>query len=110
MVRTKNTARKSIGGSQDRRVPKKRLVAGDKPENRPLKRRRFKPGTRALMEIRRYQKSHSLLLRKLPFVRVVREICQRFSPGDLQFRWQAAALNALQEATEDYLVHLFEDA
>jgi histone H3/H4 len=60
------------------------------------------------MEIRRYQKSTDLLLRKLPFARLVRELTQRYNNTGL--RWQAEALLALQEASEQYLVHLFEDA
>ncbi|XP_033731369.1 histone H3.3-like isoform X1 [Pecten maximus] len=70
---------------------------------------RYRPGTRALMEIRRYQKTTDLLLRKLPFSRVVREIVQNKHPG-LALRWEATAIMALQEAAEAYLVHLFEDA
>jgi histone H3 len=58
-----------------------------------------------LREIRRYQKSTELLIRKLPFQRLVREISQEFKP-DLRF--QSAALLALQEASESYLVGLFE--
>jgi histone H3/H4 len=68
----------------------------------PLK----KTGTVALREIRRYQKSTELLIRKLPFQRLVREIAQDFK-NDLRF--QSSAINALQEAAEDYLVSLFED-
>ena len=60
----------------------------------------------ALREIRRYQKGTELLLRKLPFARLVREIAQDFK-SDLRF--QAKALEALQHATEDYAVGLFED-
>ena len=67
---------------------------------------RFRPGTVALREIRRYQKSTELLVRKLPFQRLVREIAQDFKT-DLRF--QAAAVAALQEAAEAYLVGLFED-
>ena len=67
---------------------------------------RFKPGTVALREIRKYQKSTDLLIRKLPFQRLVREIAQDFK-SDLRF--QAAAVAALQEASESYLVSLFED-
>ncbi|XP_060069734.1 uncharacterized protein LOC132549783 [Ylistrum balloti] len=70
---------------------------------------RYRPGTKALMEIRQYQKSSDLLLRKLPFSRVVREIVQNKHPG-VQLRWEATAIMALQEAAEAYLVHLFEDA
>ena len=60
------------------------------------------------MDIRRYQKSTDLLLRKLPFARLVRELTMHYNNSGL--RWQAEALLALQEASEDYLVHLFEDA
>ena len=67
---------------------------------------RYRPGTVALREIRKYQKSTELLLRKLPFARLVREIANDFRP-DLKF--QSSALVALQEAAEYYLVVLFED-
>ena len=43
---------------------------------------RFRPGTVALREIRRYQKSTELLIRKLPFQRLVREIAQDFKVCD----------------------------
>ena len=65
-----------------------------------------RPGTVALREIRRYQKSTDLLIRKLPFQRLVREIAQDFK-NDLRF--QSTAILALQEAAEAYLVGLFED-
>ncbi|XP_036411014.1 histone H3-like centromeric protein A [Megalops cyprinoides] len=79
--------------------------AAPSPEKR---RRRFRPGTRALMEIRKYQKTTDLLLRRGPFSRLVREVCVTFSKLDL--RWQALALQALQEASEAFLVRLFADA
>lgn len=63
-------------------------------------------GTVALREIRRYQKSTELLIRKLPFQRLVREIAQDFK-SDLRF--QSSAIGALQESVEAYLVSLFED-
>ncbi|XP_054584221.1 histone H3-like centromeric protein A [Eptesicus fuscus] len=62
-----------------------------------------------LKEIRNLQKSTHLLLRKMPFCRLVREICVKFTRG-VDFNWQAHALLALQEAAEAFLVHLFEDA
>ena len=68
---------------------------------------RYRPGTVALREIRRYQKSTHFLLCKLPFQRLVREIAQDFK-SDLRF--QSFAIAALQEAAEAYLVHLLEDA
>ena len=77
------------------------------------KKRRYKPGTVALREIRKYQKSTELLMRKLPFQRLVREVANdiaagtRFPEGP---RWQSQAVVALQEAAEAYLVHLFEDS
>ena len=71
-----------------------------------------RPGTVALREIRKYQRSTDLLIRKLPFARLVREITQTYNsaPSEGEKRWQAEALMALQEACEYYLVHLFEDS
>ncbi|XP_076862395.1 histone H3-like centromeric protein A isoform X2 [Brachyhypopomus gauderio] len=77
-------------------------------EASPKKKRRFRPGMRALMEIRKYQKSTDLLLRKGPFSRLVREVCQMFSRENMM--WQVYALMALQEAAEAFLVRLFSDA
>lgn len=78
----------------------------------PTKKHRFRPGTVALREIRRYQRSTDLLIRKLPFARLVREITQTYNstPAEGEKRWQVEALAALQEAAESYLVHLFEDS
>ena len=66
---------------------------------------RYRPGTVALREIRRYQKSTELLIRKLPFQRLVREIAQDFKTD---LRWQVLAVDALQEASEAFLINLFE--
>ncbi|CAK1366071.1 histone H3-like centromeric protein hH3v [Cercospora beticola] len=77
----------------------------------PRKKRRYKPGTVALKEIRRYQKSTELLVAKLPFSRLVREVCMNVAPpGSEVTRWQSQAIQALQEAAEAFLVHLFEDS
>ena len=74
---------------------------------------RFRPGTVALKEIRRYQKSTELLIRKLPFQQLVREISGDHkvitSPLCGKVRFQSLAIKALQEASEAYLVRLFED-
>lgn len=70
-------------------------------------RHRVRPGIKVLNEIRKYRESTDLLLRKLSFSKLVREICQKFKPNCF---WQANALLALQEAAEAYMVHLFEDA
>ncbi|XP_074873816.1 histone H3-like centromeric protein A [Carettochelys insculpta] len=75
----------------------------------PGPRRRYRPGQRALKEIRQFQKSTDLLIRKLPFSRVVREICLMYTRG-VDYLWQSMALLALQEAAEAFLVRLLEDS
>ena len=77
-----------------------------KGEMKMKKPRRFRPGTVALREIRKYQNSTLTLLARQPFQRVVREITQKIRP---ELRFQSRALAALQEAAEAYLVGLFED-
>ena len=109
MVRTKQTARKSTGG----KLPRKQLTTKAARKATPQmsmsggikKPHRYRPGTVALREIRKYQKSTELLIRKLPFQRLVREIAQSFK-SDLRF--QSSAIGALQEAAEAFLVGLFE--
>ena len=66
---------------------------------------RFRPGTVALREIVKYQKSTELLIRKIPFQRLVREVCRTVNP---ELRFQSLALLALQEEAEAYLVNMFE--
>ncbi|DBA69935.1 hypothetical protein WJX79_005679 [Trebouxia sp. C0005] len=73
----------------------------------PRKTFRYRPGTVALREIRKYQRTTELLIRKLPFARLVRELTNDVAPEP--FRWTAEGLLALQEATEDFIVHLLED-
>ncbi|KAI8648111.1 hypothetical protein NCS56_01543000 [Fusarium sp. Ph1] len=73
-------------------------------------RRRLRPGTGALQEIRAYQDTTDLLLNTLPFTRVIKEIAVNMRPAGESFRWQTQAIQALQEMTEAYLVSLFEDA
>ena len=68
---------------------------------------RYRPGTVALRQIRKYQKTTELLIRKLPFNRLVREVAQEFKQP-LHFR--AEAIHAMQEASEAFLVGLFEDS
>ncbi|TFL05864.1 histone-fold-containing protein [Pterulicium gracile] len=108
------SARKSTGGK-----PPRKSTARDDGDSGAgeggRKKHRFRPGTVALREIRKYQKSTDLLIQKLPFSRVVREIAMDLStdmngPSDTGLRWQSSAIQALQEATEAFLVHLFEDA
>merc|ERR1711959_499616 len=71
------------------------------------KKHRFRPGTVALREIKRYQKSTALLLPRAPFQRLVRNICANI---DSDLRFQAQGLLALQEAAEAYMVGIFEDS
>lgn len=106
MARTKQTARKMTGGKAPRKQLASKAARKSLSKKTPMKPRRNRPGTVALREIRRYQKSTDLLLRKLPFQRLVREIAQDFKK-DLRF--QSTAVLALQEASEAYLVSLFED-
>lgn len=96
-------SRKSTGG---KKVASKAAKAPRAANAGVKKAHRFRPGTVALREIRRYQKSTELLIRKLPFQRLVRELAQDFKT-DLRF--QRSAIEALQEASEAYLVGLFED-
>uniref|UniRef100_A0A669BDN8 Histone H3 n=1 Tax=Oreochromis niloticus TaxID=8128 RepID=A0A669BDN8_ORENI len=89
MARTKQTARKSTGG----KAPRKQLATKAARKSAPAtggvkKPHRYRPGTVALREIRRYQKSTELLIRKLPFQRLVREIAQDFKT-DLRFQSSA---------------------
>ena len=102
MARTKNTAGKYTGNRPPVQLATKRIVTfvPRKP--------RYRPGVVALREIRKYQKGTDLLVRKLPFQRLVREITVDIT-GDPGMRFQSAALLALQEAAEAYLVQLFED-
>jgi len=104
MARTKQTARKSTGG----KAPCKQLATKTARQLGVVvkKPRRYRPGTKALRDIRKYQKSTDLLLRKVPFQRLVRELAQQFQAN---LRWQSTAVLALQEASEAYLVGLFED-
>ncbi|XP_045477575.1 histone H3.3-like [Harmonia axyridis] len=104
MVRTKQTtSRKTPGKKIAIREPRKDMPPSGGGVKKP---HRFRPGTVALREIRKYQKSTDLLINRMPFQRVVREIAQDFK-SDLRF--QTAAIGALQEACEAYLVLLFED-
>ena len=109
MARTKQTVRKSNGG----KCPRKRLATKCARHQYPCggvkKPTRYRPGTVTLRQIRKYQKSTELLIQKIPFQRLVREVFQNISPN-VVLRIQSTALLALQEASEGYLVNLFEDS
>uniref|UniRef100_A0A671WVN0 Histone H3 n=1 Tax=Sparus aurata TaxID=8175 RepID=A0A671WVN0_SPAAU len=100
MARTKQTARKSTGG----KAPRKQLATKAARKSAPAtggvkKPHRYRPGTVALREIRRYQKSTELLIRKLPFQRLVREIAQDFKT-DLRFQRLKTTKMILEEHSD----------
>jgi histone H3 len=104
MARTKRTPQLAV------KTPRKTLVTAaakaSAPCAAPKRPHRYRPGTIALREIRKYQKSTELLIRKAPFTRIVRDILVDLNP---ELRIQSQALLALQESAETYLVGLFED-
>lgn len=109
MARTKQTARKqtTAGKAPRKQVTSNKAARKSAPTSGGVKKpHRYRPGTVALREIRKYQKSTELLIRKLPFQRLVREIASEFKN---ELRFQSSAVLALQEASESYLVGLFED-
>ena len=91
------------------RANSKKRAANAQSQRKPY---RYRPGTVALREIRRVQKTTDLLIRKIPFQRVVREIAADFpehNKGD-PFKWQATAVLATQTEAEQYVTRLMEDA
>ncbi|KAG2498097.1 hypothetical protein HYH03_003855 [Edaphochlamys debaryana] len=102
-------------GPQLGAVPSRRRPAPARksaPAVVPVKpKRRFRAGTVALREIRKYQKTTDLLLRRAPFHRLVRELANKHAPGgESEYRWRPDALEALQEASEAFLVGMLEDS
>ena len=107
MARTKQTARKSTGGKAPRKQSVTKAASKSAPGTGGVRKpRRYRPGTVALREIRRHQKASDLLIRKLPFQRLVREITFDFKKDH---RCQGSGILALQESAEACLVGLFED-
>lgn len=80
--------------------------SSEKEAPKPARRR---PGTVALAEIRVFQRCTMLLIRRLPFCRLVREIAHQINPT-ANYRWQAGAMGALQESAEAHLTQLFKDS
>lgn len=105
MTRRKQVAYRSVDGKSTIHVKAPTIHQNIHADKKTA--HRFRPGTAALREIRRYQKSTELIIRKLPFQRLVREIAQGLN-ADLRF--QASAVMALQEAAEAYLVSIFKDS
>jgi histone H3 len=105
MACTKQTAHRSTGGKAPRKklaIMAARLMYIGGGVKRPC---HYHPGTIALREIRKFKKSTDLLIRKLPFQRLVREICQGLGK-DLKF--QSTTILALQEVSKAYLINLFQ--
>ena len=107
MVRTKRSPCKITSG----KVPRNQLATKAVRKTGSItygvkKPRRYRPGIVALREIRRYKKSTDLVIDTLPFLRLVREIAQNFNSS---IRFTSSSILALQEASEAYLVGLFED-
>jgi len=116
MARVKQRASKQPNSpfiAKANRVPRtnvvKRSLAAIKAGT-ARKPRRYRPGTVALREIRRFQKSSELLIRKAPFARLIREIAEELGAKENKvYRFQSTAVLALQEASEAYMIGLFED-
>ncbi|KAI3747366.1 hypothetical protein L6452_09820 [Arctium lappa] len=118
MARTKQPAKRSSGKRNEARAStsSRSTPSRTSPKKNPRssgagdgqRRHRYRPGTQALREIRRLQKTVNLLIPAAPFIRTVKEISNYIAPEIT--RWQAEALQALQEAAEDYLIQLFEDS
>lgn len=114
MVRTKQTARKSTGASlklhrqlaSKASRPHHRSIAAT--QRRGVRTRPVERGLKALDEIRTYQKTTELLIPKIPFKRVVQEVLQGVKGDD--YRCASDAVNAIQEAAEQMLAKVFEDA
>lgn len=98
---TQDKRASSAGGKTQTKQP------DAKKHQPPKKKRRYRPGTVALREIRKYQKTSDLLVAKAPFQRIVKEICTNIKSD---IRYQSSAVLATHEAAESYLVGLNEDA
>ena len=105
MAQTKQLVTAKYGGKSPRRSRRNEIRAKETKTAR--KKRRFRPKTVALRDIRRYQQISDLLFQKLPFQRLVREITGKLFLE--KYRFQETALLALQEASEAYFIGLFED-
>ena len=115
MARTKQTARHSTGGKAPRFQLATKAARRSAPASGGVKKpHRYCPGTVALREICRYQKSTDLLIRKVPFQRLAREVLQDLNkPGSYPrfnaTRFQATSLLAIQESVEAFSIGMFED-
>ena len=111
-MRTRNVAVASATamGREQQQTPRQH-TQGDRSVRRKQETpHRRKPGSVALREIRLYQRSTHLLIRKAPFARLVKQLLMERHPYGTQFKWQRAAIECLQEACEAYIVCFLADA
>ena len=108
MARTKQKVTEKSSAIKQLLKPRKSLSVSIKSNIEKIKKpHRFRPGTVALRNIRKYQKSTENLIKKAPFRRLVREITNDYK-ADVRF--QESALECMQEACENYLCGLFADS
>jgi histone H3 len=100
MARSKDTARKAPKAAK---AGKKKVA---KSSGVKKSARKWHPGTVALRQVKKFQKSTNLLLRKAPFSRLVREVAAQYKDG---LKFASSALLAVQEATESYIVSVLSD-
>ena len=103
-ILSRNEARRLAAARAEARCRGGKETRTDAPKSR-----RYRPGTVALREIRRYQWSTELLIRRAPFDHLVRDLVQNLQCGGHKLRILPAVIAALQEAAEVYLLLLFED-
>ena len=108
MARTKALASKANKLEKNQKKPQKKSQTKKKSSTQEgeKKKRKYRPGEVALREIRKYQKTTDLVIRRLPFQRLCRDVAHEIMP---EVRFQQATLQALQECTEMYIAALFED-
>ena len=110
-MRPKGNPRKNKKGAKknkkDQKKGKSKRRSGSSQKPKEMKKRRFHPGTVALREIKRYQKSEKAMTARLPFQRRVRNLLKELDP---EIRLKASTLEAMRDATEAYLVGLLEDS
>jgi len=109
MARTKQTARRSTGGKAPASLARAaaRRATKAKAGGKAAVKRRYRPGTVSVRDIRQLQRSGELLASKLPFQRLVRELAPEHTNVP---RFQASAVLALQETAKANLVGLFQEA
>ncbi|XRB23526.1 histone H3 [Pseudoscourfieldia marina] len=105
MSKTKSAAKKKVTAPTQQQQQQQQQQ--HRTQQQPPKKHRYRPGTVALREIRKYQRSVDLLFRKLPFAKLCKEISNTYNLDGM--RWTGEALLAMQHATEGVMVSLFED-